>query len=219
MPAWSGNRVDLRLGDAWVMLRVVAKIQREGQCPGDACDPKHDEGTAPGQGNHQPCDQWRRDRVAEAGESVGQALGEPAPGSRRPARHRAGRGREGRAFTETQHQSRRHQRDESHRQAAAHCGSGPDQSANEKRAARPEAIPHPSAHHLEHQIGIGEGGEHEAYLRVGQSELLLEHGSRRAYVHPVHVGDEVHQAQQPEDGPGGGRSRYSHVLSSVERRK
>ena len=67
----------------------------------------------------------------------------------------------------------------------------------EQRAACAETITDPSAYHLEYQIGIGERRKHETYLRVGQGELLLEHGSRGAHVDAVHIGDEVHQAQQP----------------------
>jgi len=55
-------------------------------------------------------------------------------------------------------------------------------------------IADPAADHLEDQIGIGEGGKDQAELGVGEEKLFLNLTGRRADVHPVDIGDEIHDA-------------------------
>jgi hypothetical protein len=60
--------------------------------------------------------------------------------------------------------------------------------------ARPEAVAHPTADHLEEQIGISEGGKDQAELRVAETEFGLDFTGGGGDVHPVDIGNEVHQA-------------------------
>ena len=53
------------------------------------------------------------------------------------------------------------------------------------------------------QIGIGEGREHQTKLRVAEVEFLLDLAGRRADVHPVDIGDEVHDAEHRQHDMGG----------------
>jgi hypothetical protein len=56
-------------------------------------------------------------------------------------------------------------------------------------------IADPAADNLKQQIGIGEGREYEAQLRIGEVKLLLNLACRGTDIHPVDIGDEIHRAQ------------------------
>ena len=87
---------------------------------------------------------------------------------------------------------------------AGHDGRGrPDQAAPEQRPARTEMVSDPAADHLEQQIGIGKGREHQAKLGVAEMEFLLDFAGRRADVHPVDIGDEIHDAEHRQHDVGG----------------
>src|ERR1700692_2918797 len=69
-----------------------------------------------------------------------------------------------------------------------------------------EAITEPAAGHLEHEIGVAEGGEGQAQLGVRQSEFRLKGGGGARDVHPVDISDEVHCTQQNEHVAAGAAS-------------
>ena len=113
-------------------------------------------------------DDRRRDRVAEPREGVRDALREAA--AARAASSSASRA--SRSGTSRPRRSRAARARRTAREAAGEAGrdrgGGPDQAAARTASARPEAIADPAAEDLEQQIGIGEGGEHEAELGVRQ---------------------------------------------------
>src|SRR6266436_8756950 len=91
-------------------------------------------------------------------------------------------------------------------------GARPDHAAPEQRPARPEAVTDPAADHLEQQIRIGEGRKHQAELRIGETQFLLDAAGRGADVHPVDVGDEVHDAQHRQHDMGGLETKPHFLL-------
>jgi len=197
----------LLLRDGGVLPGIVAKVERPGQRPGETRDAENHERTAPGERQHQRGHERRRDRIADARESVREALRDAALRSGRPVGHGAGGGRERGAFSQTEQHPRREHRRESAGEAGQDRRAGPHQRAEQQGAARAEAVAEPAADDLEHEIGIGEGGKHQAHLGVAEREFALERGGRRADVDAVHVGDEVHQAQQREHFPARPDSR------------
>jgi hypothetical protein len=129
---------------------------------------------------------------------VGDALRETALGGRCPVLHRAGGGGEGGAFANAHQHAHQEERHQPVDKAGQHRGQGPDHAAPEQRLAGAEAVAHPTAEHLENQIGIGEGREDQAQLGVAEAELALDLAGGGGDVDPVDIGDEVHQAQQPK---------------------
>jgi len=121
-------------------------------------------------------------------------VGKAPVGFRRPGCHGARRGREGRAFAQAEQHARDDQRDEAARETRQHGGACPDDRAQRERAARAEAVAHPSADDLKHEIRISERGKHESDLRMRQAQLRAELSSRGADIDPVDIGDEIHRA-------------------------
>jgi hypothetical protein len=113
-----------------------------------------------------------------------------------PAGHRLGRTGERGAFTESQRESRGEEHCHPGGEPGEHCGQSPQDSHQEQEFARAEPVGEDTAEYLEERVGNRERREHEAELRVGQPEILPDVGSGRGDVHPVHIGDEVHPAQQ-----------------------
>jgi len=109
--------------------------------------------------------------------------------------HRARCRREGRALAEAEREARDEQCGKTVDEAGRDGRRRPDHAAPEQRLARPETIADPAADHLEQQIRIGEGREDEAELGVREAQLLLDLARRRADVHPVDIGDEIHRAE------------------------
>src|SRR6202043_1749367 len=65
------------------------------------------------------------------------------------------------------------------------------------------AVADPAADHLEQQIRIGEGREHQPKLGIAEVKCPLNLAGRRADVHPVDIGDEVHYAEHRQHNVGG----------------
>ncbi|MHC2577069.1 hypothetical protein ACVMHR_001808 [Bradyrhizobium diazoefficiens] len=181
-----------------MFFRLVAEVPDPDHAPDEADEAEHDEGAAPGQPEDQQRHHGRRHGIAEPGEGMGQALREATAVGRRPVLHRARRGRERRALAEAEREARDEQPGETVDEAG-HDGRGrPDHAAPEQRLARAEMITDPAADHLEQEIRIGESGEDEAELGVRQAQLLLDLARRRADVHAIDIGDEIHRAEHRE---------------------
>ena len=197
-----------------MILGLVAEIQHPDHAPQQADQSEHDERSAPGQPGHQHRDQWRRHGIAEPRERVRQTLGEAPAVRRRPVLHRARCGWKRRALAEAERHARNEQRDEPG-DKAGHDGRGrPDQAAPEQRPARTEMVADPAADHLEQEVGIGKGREHQAELGVGEMEFLLDFARRRADVDAVDIGDEVHHAEHRQHDVGGLQPKPHLVHSS-----
>ena len=84
-----------------------------------------------------------------------------------PARHRLGGGGKGGAFAQAEQQAGDHQGDQPAGQAGEYGGARPYDAAQREHQPGTELVRRPAADDLEHEIGIGEGREHQPQLGIG----------------------------------------------------
>src|SRR6202041_4065783 len=66
-----------------------------------------------------------------------------------------------------------------------------------------ETVADPAADHLEQEIRIGEGREHQTELGIAEVKFPLNLAGRRADVDRADMGDEVHDAEHRQHDMGG----------------
>src|SRR6187397_2823188 len=87
---------------ARMVVRLVTEKEHPPRHPDQAGRAKHEKGHTPAVYDHEPSDDWRGNRVADARERMGDALGESALARGKPDRHGLGGRREGCSFAETE---------------------------------------------------------------------------------------------------------------------
>src|ERR1700738_534422 len=199
-PAAKGRQLrELFRGDRRVFARIVAEVESPDQHPDGADDAEHDEGTAPAEGGHQRHHQRWGYGVAEPGEGMRDALSEAAAAGRRPVGHRAGGGGEGGPLADAQQHAGGEERPEAGDDAHQDCRAGPNDAGDGERPAGAEAVGDPAAADLQREVGPCEGAEDEPVIGVVEGEFLLDRARRGGDVHPIDIGDEIHQTEKEED--------------------
>ncbi len=186
-------------GHVGMGLRVVAIGPEPESAPDQTEGPIHEEGAAPAEPADQDGDHRRRRGVAQTGAGMGEALGEAALHIGQPGLDRARGGGEARPLSDADHQTAAIEEPDAVGEAGQDRRRRPDQPAGQQGAARAEFVGDRSAEELDDQIGNGEGREDLAELRVGEREGRLDDIAGGGEIHPVDIGDEIHQAEEGEN--------------------
>jgi len=137
--------------------------------------------------------------VADSCGGVGNALGAAALAHRHPARHRGRCGRKRGSFAEAEKYPRDQHRCQSTGHSRKNGGAGPNAAAHDERPACAKSVADPTADDLKNQIRVGKRGKYQANFSLIEIEILCEPHCGGADVDTIQVGDEVHEAQQPQD--------------------
>ncbi len=78
---------------------------------------------------------------------------------------------------------------------------GPKDRDGPQHPSWSKLVAHPAAWDLEGGIAPGESAEDDPHGDLAEAEFPADEGCRRGDVHPVHIGDQVHQAQHEQDVP------------------
>jgi hypothetical protein len=130
---------------------------------------------------------------------VGDALGETPIAFGHPCRHRARCGGERGAFANPKREPGGKQADQSADRTSGRCRRAHDQPAHEQRPARTEPVADIAADQLEQRIGIGERRKNQAEFGVAQPQVRLDQRRGCGNVDPIHVEDQVHQADDQQN--------------------
>src|SRR5229473_2354893 len=149
-----------------------------------------------------------RGRVSDPRRRMRDALGETPTALRHPCRHRAGRGRKGRAFADPESKPCCEQACKSADDAGCRRRRAYDETADEQRPTCTEFVAEVAPDQLEQRIRIGECRKSQAELRVAEVKLRLDQWRGGGNVDPIHVEDQVHEADDQQDRVGNAQSAH-----------
>ncbi len=126
------------------------------------------------------------------------------------ARVAAGKGG---TFAHPKHETRGEQRAQAGHRSGCHRCQRPRQPADRQCAPCAKAIGHPAADQLKRRISVVERCKREAELDIAKAKVLLDHHRSGREVHSVDKQDEVHQAQNDQEIPGGASFEAEHHVA------
>ena len=185
--------------------RVIFRQISIGEIPPDgpeqsnqAADVEH---PLPAQGGHDDYDKGRSDGGAGTAGAMRDALHEAAFLPRKPQLHRTRGNRKRARLADAEQEAHDDKSGSAARERRCRRHERPITDDRCQYAAWSKSIAKPSARHLEYGVGPDESAEDCAHGKLVEVEFLADDRRRRRYVHPVEIGDEIHQADQQKDVP------------------